>query len=125
MYDVLEHLLDPKALLTTLANLTEKDAKIFISTNALDNWSGIPEAPDGFEGYYLRLAHTYSFTSATLEAILNLSGWEVLHRTLQVPKGDQWVIAQKKNGQASIAVPREKSKVLGYIDFYKKKVAHL
>jgi len=92
LYDVLEHLLDPRVFLTTLHRLGPADACLFVSTSNLDDWRAIP--PAGWESYYLRLAHTYTFTERTLEALLAGTGW-ALARRARAPKGDQWVLARR------------------------------
>jgi SAM-dependent methyltransferase len=92
LYDVLEHLLDPRAFLRSLHRRTDVGSELFISTTCLDNWQNIP--PAGWESYYLRLAHPYTFSGRTLEAMLACEGWRVRGRRL-APKGDQWVLATR------------------------------
>jgi len=92
LYDVIEHLLAPQQFLTTLHGTTSPGSVIFVSTNALDNWGEIPAG--GWERYYLRLAHTYTFTKRTLAALLRGHGWRPIAST-DAPKGDQWVLAER------------------------------
>lgn len=91
-YDVLEHLLEPRRFLERLHDATRPGAMIFISTSCLDHADRIP--PGGWEDYYLRLAHTFVFTRATLAGLLRAGGWRVLELR-EAPKGDQWVLCAR------------------------------
>jgi methyltransferase family protein len=91
-YDVVEHLLEPRMFLRRLHESTRGGAQLFISTNCIDNWAAIP--PAGWETYYLRLAHPFTFSTRTLEALLVSEGWAVVARE-PAPKGDQWVLATR------------------------------
>jgi SAM-dependent methyltransferase len=92
LFDVLEHLLDPREFLSRLHDEAPADAVLFIATNALDNSDEIPRS--GWESYYLRLAHTYTFTYATLDALLCGTGWSPFAR-VAASKGDQWVLTRR------------------------------
>lgn len=92
LYDVLEHLLEPRRFLEQLHENVGQTALLFISTNCLDHVEEIP--PAGWETYYLRLAHTFTFTRATLAGLLGASGWEVAEFR-QAAKGDQWVLCRR------------------------------
>lgn len=75
MYDVIEHLLHPHAFCSALHDLASEGATLFVSTSCLDNWSAVP--PVGWDSYYLRLAHTFTFSRSTLELLLASAGWQV------------------------------------------------
>jgi SAM-dependent methyltransferase len=108
MYDVVEHLLDPAATLALLREAGGDDARLFVSTSCLDNWREIP--PHGWESYYLRLAHTYTFTRRTLQELLAKAGWAVdVWRA--APRGDQWVLARAAEPRAAERSPEHAHEV--------------
>lgn len=119
LYDVLEHLLDPKGFLRQLHANVRPGSFLFISTNALDHWRDIPLG--GWETYYLRLAHTYSFTCDGLDSMLRATGWETVRR-VAAPKGDQWVLARAGTPEPKAAAPipggadRSLAAIRGYKD---------
>jgi hypothetical protein len=100
MYDVVEHLLDPLSFLRALHEHVPPGSELFISTSCLDNWREIP--PAGWEPYYLRLAHPYTFTEKTLAATLACEGWQVTARR-PAPKGDQWIVAARTPANPTVA----------------------
>jgi hypothetical protein len=102
MYDVLEHLLDPRGVLARLHSGVADDTVLCISTNCLDCWEDIP--PAGWETYYLRLAHTYTFTRQTLAALLVGSGWKTFVWQ-PAEKGDQWVLARRADPRPEALAP--------------------
>ena len=116
LYDVIEHLLSPFDFCRELCDRTPDDAFLFISTTCLDHWKDIP--PHGWDNYYLRLAHTYTFTKHTLQALLQKSGWHPI-AWCPAEKGDQWLLCSK--------TPKDKKemdspqRVLSFIDNYKKR----
>jgi 2-polyprenyl-3-methyl-5-hydroxy-6-metoxy-1,4-benzoquinol methylase len=118
MYDVLEHLLAPHDFLDSLHAATGEGSVIFVSTNALDNWESI--TPDGWESYYLRLAHTYVFTKRTLSSLLRGHGWRVIAMA-DAPKGDQWVLAERDGADSSALAPApgHRDEVLEMIGAYR------
>jgi hypothetical protein len=122
MYDVIEHLLDPVDLLLDLRRLTLDDALLFVSTSCLDNWREMP--PGGWETYYLRLAHTFTFTERTLERVLGAGGWRVVQRR-PAPKGDQWVVCDRHDSALPLPPPdaAHVDEVLAWIDLYKQRCA--
>jgi SAM-dependent methyltransferase len=122
LYDVIEHLLAPQQFLSTLHAATSPGSVVFVSTNALDNWEDIPAG--GWERYYLRLAHTYTFTKRTLAAILLGHGWRPIV-TVDAPKGDQWVVAERTepDPDALRPVPEHYRDVLGLIESYQRRSA--
>lgn len=117
LYDVIEHLLAPHEFLDALHAAAGAGSVLFVSTNALDNWESIP--PDGWERYYLRLAHTYVFTTRTLSALLRGHGWHVA-AAARAPKGDQWVLAEHGDPDRAALGPEpgHYSEVLAMIDAY-------
>jgi SAM-dependent methyltransferase len=92
LYDVLEHLLEPRRFLERLHAAAGPTTRLFISTNCLDHADEIPSG--GWETYYLRLAHTFTFTRATLAGLLAAAGWRV-DQFRPAAKGDQWVLAER------------------------------
>jgi len=121
LYDVLEHLMSPRAFLKEMHSILPEDAMLFISTNALDYWATIP--PAGWENYYLRLAHTFCFTTLTLRRMAEVSGWDVVSSTA-ASKGDQWVLLRKKaqgDTSESAALAGHAADVLTWIESYKKR----
>jgi 2-polyprenyl-3-methyl-5-hydroxy-6-metoxy-1,4-benzoquinol methylase len=120
LYDVIEHLLAPQEFLTTLHATTSPGSVLFVSTNALDNWADIPAG--GWERYYLRLAHTYTFTKRTLAALLRGHGWRPIAST-DAPKGDQWVLAERADPDPAALrpAPEHYRDVLGMIEAYRRR----
>jgi hypothetical protein len=120
LYDVLEHLLNPRTFLRTLHESTAPGAELFVSTNCLDNWKDIP--PAGWERYYLRLSHPFTFTEKTLTAMLEAEGWRV-RAWRAAPKGDQWVLAVRGAPDPRIAAPiaGHAEEVRAMIRSYKKR----
>ena len=120
LYDVIEHLLAPPDFLRTLHSATSPGSVLFVSTNALDNWANIPAG--GWEEYYLRLAHTYTFTKRTLSALLRGHGW---HPSViaDAPKGDQWVLADRAapDPDALRPAPEHHQEVLAMIAAYRER----
>lgn len=121
LYDVIEHLLAPQQFLAALHERTSPGSVLFVSTSALDNWPEIP--PGGWESYYLRLAHTYTFTKRTLAALLAGHGWQPI-RTVDAPKGDQWVLAERSEPDegALRPAPEHCREVLTLIESYQQRV---
>jgi hypothetical protein len=122
LYDVVEHLLEPRTFLRRLHERTRPGAQLFISTNCLDNWETIP--PAGWETYYLRLAHTFTFSARTLDALLVSEGWAVVAREA-APKGDQWILATRAAPQpaAAYALTGHAHEVSAMIDEYRRRVS--
>lgn len=122
LYDVIEHLLAPGEFLSTLHGRTAPGSVLFVSTNALDNWREIPAG--GWETYYLRLAHTYTFTKRTLAALLRGHGWRPT-ATADAEKGDQWVLAERAEPEpAALApAPGHCDEVLALIAAYRLRTA--
>ena len=122
LYDVIEHLLAPQEFLSALHERTAPGSVLFVSTNALDNWAAIP--PGGWERYYLRLAHTYTFTKRTLSALLVGHGWRPIV-TEDAPKGDQWVLAERADPDAGALepAPEHHREVLAMIEAYRGRTA--
>jgi 2-polyprenyl-3-methyl-5-hydroxy-6-metoxy-1,4-benzoquinol methylase len=120
MYDVIEHLLAPHDFLDALHAATGDGSVLFVSTNALDNWTSIPTG--GWERYYLRLAHTYVFTKRTLSCLLRGHGWRVI-ATADAAKGDQWVLAERDRPDASALAPApcHRREVLAMIEAYRSR----
>jgi hypothetical protein len=120
MYDVIEHLLEPVDFLGELNRLTADDALLFISTSCLDNWRDIPLG--GWDNYYLRLAHTFTFSESTLERVVAAGGWRVTHRR-PAPRGDQWVLCDRRDSALPLAPPdvAHVGEVLKWIDAYKQR----
>jgi 2-polyprenyl-3-methyl-5-hydroxy-6-metoxy-1,4-benzoquinol methylase len=118
MFDVLEHLLEPRKTLAALRQGVRDSTLLFVATSCLDNWRGI--SPGGFENYYLRLGHPYVFTLKTLERLLAASGWEVVRRT-EAAKGDQWVFARASTPDPAAAgsIPGHCDEVLEMIEGYR------
>jgi hypothetical protein len=116
LYDVIEHLLSPYVFCQSLYTHTPDDAYLFISTNCLNHWKDIP--PHGWDNYYLRLAHTYTFTKYTLQALLQKSGWHPIAWS-PAPKGDQWLLCNKV--PTELDKPETTQHVLSFIDLYKKR----
>jgi hypothetical protein len=123
LYDVIEHLLAPHDFLAMLHAATAPGSVLFVSTNALDNWADIPAG--GWEEYYLRLAHTYTFTKRTLSALLRGRGWRPTV-TADAPKGDQWVLAERAEPEpgALRPAPGHYREVLGMIEAYRLSDEH-
>jgi len=120
MYDVIEHLLHPRVFLTRLHAIAPADASLFVSTSCLDNWKAIP--PAGWESYYLRLAHTFTFSRATLTALLAAGGWEV-QRWSPAPKGDQWALCSRSpHPEPQSGLLGHEHEVLAMIDSYKSRL---
>ncbi len=120
MYDVIEHLLHPRAFVTSLHAIAPPGARLFVSTSCLDNWEAIP--PAGWESYYLRLAHTFTFSRATLTALLATGGWEV-ERWSPAPKGDQWALCSRRpEPRPQGGLPGHEREVLALIDRYKSRL---
>jgi 2-polyprenyl-3-methyl-5-hydroxy-6-metoxy-1,4-benzoquinol methylase len=122
LYDVIEHLLAPGRFLADLHAAAVPQSLLFVATNALDNWVAIP--PAGWERYYLRLAHTYTFTKRTLCALLSGHGWRVV-ATADAPKGDQWLLAERAepDPDALMPSPGHAREVLSMIDAYRRRSA--
>jgi 2-polyprenyl-3-methyl-5-hydroxy-6-metoxy-1,4-benzoquinol methylase len=122
LYDVIEHLLAPNEFLATLHGRAAPGSVLFLSTNALDNWREIPAG--GWETYYLRLAHTYTFTKRTLAALLRGHGWRPV-TTAAAPKGDQWVLAERAEPDpvALAPSPGHCEEVLRMIEAYRARTA--
>ena len=118
LYDVVEHLVHPKAFLARLRDRTPPDARIFVSTSCLDNYELIP--PAGWEAYYLRLVHPYTFTRYSLELMLAAAGWQV-DAWAQGAKGDQWVLASKQRPLPVRPDPRRALETLEFIERYKER----
>jgi 2-polyprenyl-3-methyl-5-hydroxy-6-metoxy-1,4-benzoquinol methylase len=120
VYDVIEHLLAPHEFLAAVHERTAAGSMLFVSTNALDNWRDIPAG--GWEGYYLRLAHTYTFTKRTLAALLVGFGWRLTER-MDAEKGDQWVLAERTDPdpEALRPAPGHAAEVLRMIDAYRSR----
>jgi hypothetical protein len=122
LYDVIEHLLAPSEFLATLHEHTTPGSVLFVSTSALDNWREIP--PAGWETYYLRLAHTYTFTKRTLAALLRGRGWRPV-AVADAAKGVQWVLADRAEPEPAALEPAagHYDEVLGMIAAYRKRLA--
>lgn len=116
MYDVLEHLLDPAGTLRLLRRACGDDGLLFVSTSCLDNWRDIP--PHGWENYYLRLAHTFTFTRHSLANLLAVSGWHV-EEWRAAPRGDQWVLARAGEARAAQTGTRHAAEVDELIASYR------
>jgi hypothetical protein len=114
LYDVLEHVLDPLALLRSLHARAPAGSALFVSTSCLEHWRDVP--PAGWETYYLRLAHTYTFSRATLDALLRRAGWRPTARR-PAAKGDQWVLSERGEAVAEAAPPP------GHADTVRKLIA--
>ena len=117
-YDVIEHLLHPATFLARLFAATPPDARLFVSTTCLDNYEAV--APEGWESYYLRLVHPYTFTRFTLGAMLAGAGWKVDHRAAAA-KGDQWVLASKGDPVPVARDPARARETLEFIERYKER----
>lgn len=117
LYDVLEHLLEPRRFLALLREAAAPETRLFISTSCLDHVDAIP--PAGWETYYLRLAHTFTFTRATLRGLLEAGGWRA-ERTEPAPKGDQWVlcVAAEPSPAPTLGSPGE---TLALIERYRER----
>jgi SAM-dependent methyltransferase len=122
LYDVIEHLLAPGEFLAALRGRTAPGSVLFVSTNALDNWREIPAG--GWESYYLRLAHTFTFTKRTLAALLRGHGWRPV-ATADAEKGDQWVLAERADPDpaALLPAPRHADEVLELIAAYRSRAS--
>ena len=118
LFDVIEHLLDPVEFLSTLMERTKKNDNLFISTNCIDHYNEIPAG--GFDNYYLRLAHTFTFSKATLDAMLKISGWEI-EAFKPAPKGDQWILAKstKRKEEVDFSSIDDLQRVKSCIEKYK------
>jgi len=102
MFDVLEHLLEPRRVLQHLHDGARDDTLLFVATSCLDHFNEIPAA--GFEDYYLRIGHPYTFTSSSLRRLLASAGWRV-EREAPAAKGDQWVVARRDTPDPSATDP--------------------
>ncbi|WP_306643955.1 class I SAM-dependent methyltransferase [Sanyastnella coralliicola] len=75
MFDLIEHLLDPKGDLEEIAKFQPKGGKLFISTMDI---SSMGYKVFGKDWYYLHGQHTFYFTPQTITKLLESAGYRVV-----------------------------------------------
>ena len=109
MRDVVEHLLDPKGVLTDLHKILHKNSIIFIETNNVFK-SLNPTLKYGYQFHY---AHPYIFSVNSLTRILNLSGYTT------VSTKDQRYLACIAKPTSGTGIPTIKDSYLSVINHMK------
>lgn len=122
-YDNIEHLTDPKRVMKFLHENSSENSYVFISTSCLDHWDDIPKSKsvkNNFENYYLRFAHTFTFSRQTLKNLMLSAGWECM-KVQRAAKGDQWALFSKVDMQTPVFDSKHLDVELDFIDKYKNR----
>jgi len=98
LWDVVEHLPDPKKLLISLNKMLKKNGLIFIYTMSLDSWS---YRLFGKCWYYIDpIGHLYYFSDKTIRKLIETSGLYYLGKELDISRSTKpfYIIKAFKSG---------------------------